>query len=75
MSDKVTLTIDIQVDKGYATALKRLYEAQAVIPAISKHQKPIGDITQLMVDGILIDIRIPAKEAIKEAIIEWDEDA
>lgn len=73
LDDKVTLTIDIHVNKATATALKRLYEAQAAIPAISKHQKPIGDITEAMVDGVLIDIRISAKESIKQAIIAWEE--
>lgn len=73
MNERITLRIEVQVKKKTAVALKRLYESQASMTVLSKYDTQVRDVASAMMDDVLIDIRIAAKESIKQAIILWDD--
>ena len=73
MEEKITLKIEVQIKKKSATALKRLYESQASMTVLCKYHTQITDVASAMIDDVLIDIRIPTKENIKQAIIAWED--
>ena len=71
--DRVTLTIEVRVKRDKATALKRLYEAQESMSPASKYHTRVRNIADSMVDDVLVDIKVPTKKNIKQAIIAWEE--
>ena len=73
MGERTRINIDLQIKTKTLRILKKLYDTQTEIGPIGKHYKILSDVSKALVDDVLIDVRLSAKDAIKTAIIEYQE--
>ena len=71
MSERTQINIDLQIKTKTLRILKKLYATQEEMGTISKHRNALDGVANALVDDILVDVRLSAKDAIKKAIIAY----
>ena len=74
MNERTRITIDLNIKTKTMKVLKKLYDTQKEIGSIGKDYNTLDDVAKALVDDILVDVRLNAKDAIKKAIIDYKEE-